>query len=211
MKKLILAFFVFVLLFVSCAKQSVDNSSQYIENYITQLKDIEKMTTEKFDKIMLLFESVNENQNDSLVFEIRDAILESTAANKQAVEEFRSLATKQKPDFVDDTIQIMLTTATALLAQSYEIRSEAQIWLNRYISLGTPRFFNEYLQLMEKAMQASKQAFFFLTTARVRQKVIMGDTLDMTISEFLNIPELPQDTSQVDTSDEAAVAEEVAE
>jgi hypothetical protein len=41
-------------------------------------------------------------------------------------------------------------------------------------------------------MENSRQAFFFLTLARVRQKVITGDTLNASFQEFLNIPELPQ-------------------
>lgn len=213
MKRLIFAFCVFVLLLASCAKKSGESgekdngNAEYIENYIMQLKDIEKITTEKFNKIMSLLEYVNENQSesDTIYIQLRDAINESVAANRRAVEEFRSLAGKEKPAFVDDTIQILLRTATAILAQSYEKRTDAQLWLNRYVSLGNIRFFEQYTAGMEEAMNASRQAFFFLTTARVRQKVITGDTLDMTLNEFLKIPEIPvtdiEDTAAVGVGD----------
>jgi hypothetical protein len=214
MRRLFIVFCVFVLIFASCGKKTNEKKdargTEYIENYITQLKEIEKMTAEKFNKIMYLLEYANENyQNDSVLFQIRDAIIESISTNKKAIEEFRELAAKQRPDFVDDTVQILLRTATAFLVQSYEIRTEALSWLNRYISLGTPRFFREYSKGMEEAMHTSRQAFFFLTTARVRQKVVMGDTLDMTIEEFLNIPELPVEApSKADIAEEAKAVEE---
>ncbi len=196
--KLIFAFCILVLLLASCAKKKTETDArneEYIENYISQLKEIEKTTSEKFDILQSLLEEQNENPNDSSLFYIRDAIVASTSANRAAVEEFRMLAQKSKPDFVDDTVQILLRTSTALLAQSYEVRAEAQSWLNRYISLGTQRFFNEYSGKMNEAMQISRQAFSFLTMARVREKVITGDTLDMTLNEFLKIPELPKDTA----------------
>lgn len=212
MKKLIFAFCVLILLFASCAKNPVERdarTAEYIENYIDQLKEIEKITSEKFNNVMSLFERITEDPSDELMFQIRDAIAASMDANRKAVEEFRSLALRPKPDFVEDTIQILLVAATALLGQSYEIRTEAQTWLNRYISLGTPRFFREYFEGMENAMQASRQAFFFLTTARVRQKVMAGDTLDMTIEEFLNIPELPDNIEIVLPEEDAAPDETI--
>lgn len=211
MKKLVFAFCIFIVLFAACAKKSTENdnrNAEHIENYISELKKIEQNTSEKFNVLMALLENTDENSNDSVSMQINDAIIKSIEANRNAVEEFRVLAGKKSPDFVDDTIQILLRTATGLLGQSYEIRTEAMTWLNRYISLGTTRFFNEYSQKMEAAMQASKQAFFFLTTARVRQRVIVGDTLDMTIQEFLNIPELPVDTTaNIELPDETAVSE----
>jgi len=54
-------------------------------------------------------------------------------------------------------------------------------------------------------MQFARQAYFFITSARIRQRVLAGDTLDMSIEEFLNIPELPRDET---APDETAVAEE---
>jgi len=194
MRILIFAFCVCVLLFAACARKPAENdvrTAEYIENYISQLKEIEKVTTRKFNNVMAFFENADENTDDSLLFHLRDAIVESIEANRTAVEEFRALASRPKPDFVDDTVHILLRTAASFLGMSYETRITAQTWLNRYISLGTPRFFREYSEGMEEAMQASRQAFFFITAARMRQRYLVGDTLDLT-QEFLQIPELPE-------------------
>jgi hypothetical protein len=201
MKKIV-AVLCFLLLFFGCAKKKdEDLVKNYVENYITQLKTIEKPTSEKFNYLMNLLRDLDENSSDSLLINLRDAILETINANKTAVDEFRELALKKKPDYIEDTIQILLMTATALLGQSYEVRTSAITSLNRYISLGTPIFFREYSSQMDRAMKISEQAFFFLTTARVRQRVVTGDTLDMTIQEFLKIPEIPNiDTTNIDTT-----------
>ena len=194
------------LVFLGCVKKKDENLIKtYVENYITQLKSIEKPTSEKFNYIMNLMRDMDENSNDSIQINLRDAILATIDANKIAVGEFRELALKKKPDYIEDTIQILLTTATALLGQSYEIRTSAITSLNRFIALGTPRFFREYSSQMDRAMKISEQAFFFLTTARVRQRVITGDTLDMTIQEFLKIPELPPLDTAVENTDSTDV------
>jgi len=194
------------LVFLGCVKKKDENLIKtYVENYITQLKSIEKPTSEKFNYIMNLMRDMDENSNDSIQINLRDAILATIDANKIAVGEFRELALKKKPDYIEDTIQILLTTATALLGQSYEIRTSAITSLNRFVALGTPRFFREYSSQMDRAMKISEQAFFFLTTARVRQRVITGDTLDMTIQEFLKIPELPPLDTAVENTDSTDV------
>jgi len=202
MKKIILIL-CFLFMFFGCVKKKDEDLIKiYVENYITQLKSIEKPTSEKFNYVMNLMRDLDENSNDSTLVNLRDAILATIDANKIAVGEFRELALKKKPDYIEDTIQILLTTATALLGQSYEIRTTAITSLNRYVSLGTPIFFREYSAQMDRAIKISEQAFFFLTTARVRQRVVTGDTLDMTIQEFLRIPELPPlDTAAVEDKD----------
>ncbi|MCL1946094.1 MAG: hypothetical protein FWF51_02935 [Chitinivibrionia bacterium] len=202
MKKILFALCFCILLCVSCSKKSApteNRTTRYIEDYITSLKEIEIPPSAKFDsflstteKMNLATENSNEPLDDSLLLEFRDLIVETMKANKTAAEEFRALAMKDKPDYVEDTIYILLRAATAILGQSYEMRREAMTWFHRYFSLGTPRFFNEYSQRMSQAMESSKQAFFFLTMARVRQKVVTGDTLDVSIQEFLNIPDIPE-------------------
>jgi len=199
------------LAFFACGKKKDDNLIKtYVENYITQLKSIEKPTSEKFNYLMSLMRDYDENSNDSMLVNIRDAISATIAANRVAVGEFRELALKKKPDYIEDTIQILLTTATALLGQSYEIRTAAITSLNRFVALGTPRFFREYSAQMDGAMKISEQAFFFLTTARVRQRVVTGDTLDMTIQEFLKIPELPSLDSAVENTDSTNILPDTA-
>ncbi|MDR0303403.1 MAG: hypothetical protein LBH98_01350 [Chitinispirillales bacterium] len=191
MKNFIIIFCI-LLVFSGCSKKkNATDVKNYVEHYISQLKVIEKPSSEKFNYLMNLMHNFDANSNDSLQINLRDAILETITANKTAGDEFRELALKKKPDYIEDTIQILLVTATALLGQSYEMRTSAITSLNRFVALGTPRFFREYSLQMERAMKVSEQAFFFLTTARVRQRVVTGDTLDMTIAEFLKIPELP--------------------
>jgi hypothetical protein len=193
MKKLLFAFCIFVLIFISCSKKTAENNTaEYIENYIGKLKEIEMPASEKWNRFMKIMENMDENSSEAVLFELKDAISETITANKAATEEFRALALKNKPDYMEDTVHILLKTATVLLAQSYEVRNEAMIWFNRYFSLGTMRFFSEYSEKMSQAMETSRQAFFFITMARARQRIRNGDTLDMTVEEFLKIPPLPE-------------------
>jgi hypothetical protein len=169
-----------------------DRTTRYIENYVSRLKEIEMPASAQWNNFMRVLEAWDDNAGEAIFFELRDASNETVQTNKRAIEEFSLLARRRKPDYVEDTIHILLQTATVFLAQSYETRNEAMTWFNRYISLGTMRFFREYSEGMSQAMEMSRQAFFFITMARVRQRVVTGDTLDMTIEEFLNIPPLPE-------------------
>jgi len=201
-------FFIGVSAFVvGCAgnKSQEARTSEYIENYISQLKDIEVPAYQKWTVLMRIMEQADEAPSEDFMFSMRDAISETIEANRQAMEELRILAARPAPEFIDDTIRIFLRTATGLLGQSYEMRNEAITWFNRYVSLGTARFFDEYRKRMVQAMEHSRQSFFFLTMARVRYRVAVGDTLDMTVREFLGIAEhtqLPPEAFEQDIRDE---------
>ena len=215
MEKLFFILCFCILFIVSCSKKppiAENRTTLYIEEYITSLKEIEIPPTAKFNTFLSAMEDMNstvENSNeplgDSLLLEFRDVITETIKVNRVASEEFRALAMKDKPDYVEDTIYILLRAATAILGQSYEMRREAMTSFYRYFSLGTMRFFNEYSEKMSRAMENSRQAFFFLTLARVRQKVMTGDTLNASFQEFLNIPELPEYEEPAVLSDSADI------
>ncbi|MCL2843881.1 MAG: hypothetical protein FWE23_00270 [Chitinivibrionia bacterium] len=203
-----LVFFTGLVLLSGCGGKSQEAlTNEFIESYISQLKEIEIPPFQRWNMLMRILEVVNEDEEESeeALFALRNAITETMNANRQAVDDFRRLALKPTPDFVEDTIRILLRTATAFLGQSYEMRNEAITWLNRYVSLGTARFFDEYMQGMAQAMERSRQAFFFLTMARVRYRIAVGDTLDMTVREFLGIAEaaqLPPDMDEEEINDD---------
>jgi len=200
-----LLIFMGVLVFVSgCGdgKSQEARTNEYIEDYVSQLKEIEIPAFQNWNSVMRILEEMNESGDENAMFALRDAISKTMEANKRAVDDFRALAAKPAPDFVEDTIRIFLRMATAFLGQSYEMRNDAMSWLNRYVSLGTARFFEEYKEKMARAMEHSRQAFFFLTMARVRHRVVVGDTLDMTVREFLGIAEAAQLPPEIENSEE---------
>jgi len=221
MKKQFLAvgFLVFlsILVFVSgCGngKSQEVRTNEYIEDYVSQLKEIEIPAFQSWNSVMRILEEMNESGDEKAMFALRDAISETMEANRRAVDDFRTLAARPTPDYVEDTIRILLRMATAFLGQSYEMRNEAMSWLNRYVSLGTARFFDEYREKMALAMEHSRQAFFFLTMARVRHKIVVGDTLDMTVREFLGIAEatqLPPDIENLQADSEENAEEKNAD
>lgn len=188
-----------VLLFaLSCSKKDpVDysQSGEYIESFIQRLKENEKPATEQFSQFQNALEET-ENATDSSMQELFRVLRSGFDLHTIAIEQFQGMATEDKPAFLDDSLAALLNFSALSLALAYDSRLQALQAMNRYLGIRNRRFFDEYVAQLNTAKEASTQAFQGINAVRLRQKVYSGDTLDMSIQEYLGIPPETTDSLQ---------------
>lgn len=207
MKKIVFLSLLSLLVLASCnkkAEKNIDANTLTVENFVNELKDIERPAAEEFNLFLGHLDSIGgidatlpKEQLDSLFNEQLVAMNENRTVLTEASLQFQAQGVSIKAMPLDDTLAILLASATTNFDKAYQARAGAVGNVLQYYSTSDQRFLEGYQLSLKLAKEFSDKAFFWVTMARQ-------------YASGLKSPLLPSDTTSTNQDTSTAAPAESA-